>query len=178
MSQILKPKPLPENPYVEIELVYGKEWKWKVPTKFGFGIRNAFNRVATDKCFAWLMTQMKSMQTRSDDPPSQLESGIGRALVSTMQTQLIPDDNQVQKYISRFYWYNNEETLKEQMDLLCTPLSDAPKASVVIGTSEADEDVVRSVITYFLDIVNPPDLSESDSLAEEKLSKKTEDINI
>lgn len=170
MSQILKPKPLPENPFQEVELIYGSEHRWKVPNKFSFSLRGAFFKIPYDRCFEWLTAEMKKKPTTSGREPSMIDNGIGAAIASTLQTQMIPDDNQLDKYVNRFLYNRDIETRKSQLDVICIPVGSAPKASEIL--EQADEETVESVFSYFFDLVNPK-TPQSDSGVSEKASGLT-----
>lgn len=183
MSQLKAPKPLPEKRYEEVRLVYDRpEWVWKVPTRFSFKIQTAFNAVPANRCFNWLREELNkqpSLPISNNGSAivrreNAVVDGIGMALASTARMLAIPSDEEVQKHIDKFYRYKNVETLKQQLDIICTPLAEGtPLASAVVESGEADEDVVESIFDFLFATVNPPDPLQKDSGQEENSSVET-----
>lgn len=187
MSQLLAPKPFPEKRFEEVKLVFDRpEWVWRVPTKFSFKVRTAFNAVPADRCFAWLRNELNKQPTEKPSlngsaiqrrPEQAMMESVGMALASTARMLTIPSDEEVQKHISKFYRSSDVETLKQQLDIICTPLTDGtPLASAVVESGEADEDVVESVFDFLFATVNPPDPLPNDSGQEENSSVETTQI--
>lgn len=151
MAQILKPKPI-SKAFETVELVHGSEWRWSVKHKFTAEDKIAFDNVRYDACSAWIIEQIKKNEEskpKQEEYVSPFAEGVERAITTAVQMQYIPDEATVGKYIKRFFYGNNTEVRKKQMDIICRPIAGAPLASKVIESGEADEDVVESIFDFF-----------------------------
>lgn len=147
MSQILKPKPINKS-FQTIELIEGSDWRWSVPNKFTFDQKSAFQNVRYDVATQWIIEQIKNNSTpQKEGYVSPFAETIDRAIAGTMQMQFIPDEATVNKYIGRFFYGNNIEVRKKQIDIICKPIADAPLASTIL--EQADEEVVESIFDFF-----------------------------
>ncbi len=178
MAQILKPKPI-NKAFETVELIHGSEWKWSVPNNFTFDQKTAFQNVRYDACTEWIIAEIKKNDTPLKEAGyvSPFADTLERAIAGSKQMQYIPDEETVNKYIGRFFYGNNTEVRKKQIDIICKPIADAPLASTILD--QADEEVIQSIFDFFYEgayaIKAKPKKDSGQS--EKSSSEKTEEPN-
>lgn len=131
--------PLPQIEWYEIQLApTHPEYIWEVPSRFNAHIMSKFEQIRWKVCINFLKNASikntyDAIEELTDETKAktQEEKKVMKSLRSLTAKEIDLQftsitREQVEKYLDLFYYFNNDEVYKEQLNLLCRPKGQTP----------------------------------------------------